>query len=264
MSPKVRLSFEPLPSGRRLARVTLAAPARCNALDPETAGALAAALQEAAEAKTTLLLLDAEGRHFSTGGDVAAFLAAAEAGRAEAHAAATVGPLHEAILTLRRMDAVAVCAAQGAITGGSAGLLMACDVAILGAGAFVQPWYAPVGYAPDGGWTAQLPEILGARRALSAQLLNRRIDAAEAVSLGLAERVAVEEHPADAARETIELLDAHVPGALAAAKRLVWDAPRLAALERRLAAEQDAFAARIGSAEAREGMRRFLAELAKG
>ncbi len=264
MSGKVRLSFEDLPSGRRVARVTLAAPARCNSLDPETAAALSGALREAAEAGTALLLLDAEGRHFSTGGDVAAFLEAAEAGRAEAHAAATVGPLHDAILTLRRMDAVAVCAAQGAITGGSAGLLMACDLAVLGARAFVQPYYAPVGYAPDGGWTAQLPEILGARSALAAQLLNRRILAAKAVALGLAEEVVAEDDPALAARATLVRLDAHVPGAIIAAKRLVWDAERLGALERRLDAERAAFAARIGSAEAREGMRRFLAGLAEG
>jgi 2-(1,2-epoxy-1,2-dihydrophenyl)acetyl-CoA isomerase len=263
VSAKVRLTFGTLPSGRRHARVTLAAPERCNALDPETAAALVAALAEAAEAGTAMVLLDAEGRHFSTGGDVAAFLEAAEAGRAEDHAAATVGPLHEAILTLRRMDAIAICAAQGAITGGSAGLLMACDLAVLGARAFVQPYYAPVGYAPDGGWTAQLPEILGARRALAAQLLNRRIGAAEAVALGLAEEAA-EDDPAGAAQVLLARLDAHVPGAMIAAKRLVWDGERLAALERRLAAEQAAFAARIGSAEAREGMRRFLAGLAKG
>jgi len=56
-----------------------------------------------------------------------------------------------------------------------------------------------VGFSPDGGWTALLPELIGAARALAIQISNQRIGAQEAVALGLAQSVV--EAPDESARE---------------------------------------------------------------
>lgn len=246
-----------LPGGLRALAVTLDNPARCNALTEPLVDQLAAALDS--DPGAPFVLIRAEGRHFSTGGDVAAFDAAARAGRTEAHATALVGALQRIVLGLKAREAIVVAAAQGAITGGSAGLVLAADLAILSENAFLQPWYREVGFAPDGGWAALLPELAGARAALAWQLQNTRIDAAQALRLGLADRVVPAPDLDAAARDMLaDLAAAADPGALIAAKRLVWDDARLAALKARLAAEQAAFLDRIALPSTRAGMARFL------
>ncbi|TYO91304.1 enoyl-CoA hydratase/isomerase family protein [Oceanicella actignis] len=257
MSAMVKAERIALPGGLRALAVTLNNPARCNALTEPFLAELEAALAE--DAGAPFVLIAAEGRHFSTGGDIAAFDRAAREGRAAAHAAALVGALQRIVLALKARDAIVVAAAQGAITGGAAGLVLAADLAALSEDAFLQPWYREVGFAPDGGWAALLPETVGARRALAWQLRNARIDAREALRLGIADLVTERDGLAGAAaRMLADLAEAADPQALVAAKRLVWDEARLAALERRLAAERDAFAARIDLGSTRAGMERFL------
>src|SRR5699024_9698139 len=60
-----------------------------------------------------------------------------------------------------------------------------CDIAVAGDRASFAPWYTVVGFSPDGGWTALMPERIGRARALDVQLTNRRLDADEAHRLGL-------------------------------------------------------------------------------
>lgn len=242
--------------GDGVARVTLAAPGRCNALTAELLDALNDTLDRAAAEAPRALVLAAEGRHFSTGGDVARFAAEVAAGRGEAYARRTLGGLNAAMLRLMRMPCPVIACAQGAVTGGALGLLLAADLAVLGAGGFVQPYYAEVGFAPDGGWTALLPGRIGPARALEIQILNRRIDAGEAAALGIVQAVAVA--PEAQVEVWLDTLSRHVPGTLADTKRLIRDTE---ATERALAAELDAFTARIGTVEVRDGMARFLAGL---
>mgnify|MGYP000709696852 FL=1 len=56
-----------------LARITLSRPKRHNALVPELLDGLRAALARCREDRPAALIVDAEGRSFSTGGDVAGF-----------------------------------------------------------------------------------------------------------------------------------------------------------------------------------------------
>jgi 2-(1,2-epoxy-1,2-dihydrophenyl)acetyl-CoA isomerase len=103
-----------------------------------------------------------------------------------------------------------------------------------------------VGFAPDGGWTAMLPARIGAARARSIQLLNTRLSAAEALTLGLAQSVG--DDPAAAVADWLAQLADHDPGAIAATKRLLLDLP---AIEARLEAERRAFLDRIELPEVR-------------
>ncbi|MCC6001303.1 MAG: enoyl-CoA hydratase/isomerase family protein [Pararhodobacter sp.] len=234
-----------------VARVTLANPARCNALTVELLADLADLL-DSLDAPRALVLL-AEGRHFSTGGDVARLASEVAAGNGPAHAQALVGALNAAILKLAALPCPVLAGVQGALTGGALGLVLAADLVAMTPDAFVQPWYAAVGFAPDGGWTAMLPSRIGMRKACSLQMLNTRLGAADALALGLAD--AVTDTPEAQIAAWLSRILAHDPGTLADTRRLSTDLPALAAA---LEAERAAFVARIASPGARAGMDRFL------
>jgi len=249
-----------------VARLTLARPERHNALVPELMMPLRDAVLGLAGRDIVAVVLAGEGRSFSTGGDVAAFLAEAEMGKAavRTYAQALVSALHDTILGLLALPVPVIARVQGAVTGGSAGLVLAADLVAMGESAFLQPWYAEVGFGPDGGWTALLPERMGAGPAMGVQALNTRIDAREALDLGLATAVV----PDDALDETVDGWLTRIAGksrpSLAAAHAGIWDEERIGAVRRRLDGERERFLELIGQDETIAGMRRFLAQAARG
>lgn len=253
MTGLVTTCFADLPSGATCARLRLSAP-RANALEPGLLQALSDALDAAEKGRADVILLTSAGRNFCSGGDVARFAAEVTAGRGVAYAGEVVPRLQQIVLRLLSMPRIVGVAAKGAITGGGAGLLFAADLAVLSPDAFVQPFYTRVGFAPDGGWTAVLPERVGAGAAATWQLRNARVDAAAARGMGLA--AAVDEDPET--RALALLSDTNID-AVKVSKRLIWDAMRLRAVEARLKAETAAFRARITQPDTVVGMARFLA-----
>lgn len=235
-------------------RITLDRTARANALDPALLDALNAALDGARGARAVVLA--GAGRNFCTGGDVAGFARAVDEGRGRDYAAVLVGALNRAILALAALPCPVIVQAQGAVTGGALGFLLAADLVALRGDAFIQPFYAPVGFAPDGGWTALLPGRIGAGRARAIQILNQRVSAHQALALGLAQSVS--DDPGAVADGWLGVLSGHIPGTVTATKLLTTDLTALAAA---LEAERAEFVARIELPEVRAGMARFLAAL---
>lgn len=255
----VRFGCSDLPTGRRLATVTLTNAACSNSLTPEVLQGFTDCLGQVRAAWADYVLITAEGRNFSTGGDVRRFQQAVADGGGRDYADRLVGALQRLILDMVRLPAITIVAGQGAITGGSAGLVFAGDIVLLAENVFVQPYYSAVGFAPDGGWSALLPMLIGAKRALAIQLQNQRIQSQELVDLGLAEATVAVTDLAKAARERIAVLDTTAdPGALLCAKALIWDQDRTAQLQRRLVAEQAAFLERITLSSTQAGMAGFL------
>lgn len=243
-------------------RLTLNRPKRHNALGSELIDGLRHAVQEIKTVAPAVVVIAGAGRSFSTGGDVAAFLAEAEAeGSNDAvvdYAQVVVGALHDTILGLLCLDMPVIARVQGAVTGGSAGLVLAADMVAMTEDAFLQPWYAEVGFGPDGGWTALLPDRIGTARAIATQALNRRIGAMEALGLGLATAVVASaslDATVDGWADQIAGRSGH---SLTAAKRGIWDADRLAAVRKRLDAERARFVDLIARPETIAGMQRFL------
>jgi len=236
--------------------LTLNRPERHNALVPELMQALLAALARAADAKPVAVVLRGAGRSFSSGGDVARFYATPRDER-RIYAADLVGDLNQAILALLDLPCPTLVVVQGMVTGGSAGLVLACDMAVGGPRASFAPWYTVVGYSPDGGWTALMPERIGRARALEVQLLNRRIDAEEAQQLGLLQTVVAEDAlDAEVARITAVLAQAK-PASVR--RTLALARPPRAQVATALEAERQQFLEQIVSDEADAGMAQFLA-----
>jgi 2-(1,2-epoxy-1,2-dihydrophenyl)acetyl-CoA isomerase len=237
-----------------VATVVLTRPERHNALVPELLDDLRSAIAELAAAEgVRAIVLAAEGRSFSTGGDVAAF-AAHEGEELAAYACGIVGGLHAAVLDLLGLDIPVVAAVHGPVTGGSLGLVLASDVVVCGPGASFAPWYVRVGFSPDGGWTALLPRRVGHARAAAWQLLNRTVDAEAALAAGLVDEV--HEQPRARALELAHHAGAMQPGAVARTKRLLRR--DLADVREALDAELESFVEQIRSDEARAGMAAFL------
>lgn len=228
---------------------------RHNSLTPELLADLRAAVAAARETDgLRALVLTTAGPSFSTGGDVREF-AAREGQELRRYAGAIVGELNAAILDLLRVDVPVITAVQGPCTGGSLGLVLASDLTVAGPKAWFQPYYSRLGFSPDGGWTALLPQRVGRSRALAWQLTNERIDAPAALTAGLVTHLAPE--PRTRALDLARVIASHAPGSLRRTAALLGgDLEQIAAA---LEAEREAFTAQILTPEAAAGMAAFLA-----
>ncbi|MGB8646947.1 MAG: enoyl-CoA hydratase/isomerase family protein [Anaerolineae bacterium] len=242
-----------------IATLTLNRPARHNSLVPELLRDLLAAL-EALRTRPDLraLVLCANGRSFSTGGDVQAFYDHRDDLSVYAHE--IVGLLNRVILSMVAFPVPIVAAVHGLVTGGSLGFVLASDLVLVTQDASFTPYYAVVGFSPDGGWTAMLPWVIGRQRAAEALLLNRTITAQEAVDWGMASRLVPSAGETRSIREeaytAAEMIAGMNPGSVIRTKSLLWGDP--AALAARLKAERQRFVEQIVTPEALFGMEKFL------
>ena len=158
---------------RGAVRLVLDRPTRHNSLVPSLLADFHSALVAAIAARPIAIVLTGAGRSFSTGGDLGGFQAeAADPVGLAAYADELVGALNDAILGLLACPVPIIAAVNGPVTGGSLGMVLAADLVAMADDAFIQPYYAEVGFAPDGGWTALLPERIGAARAAAILMLE--------------------------------------------------------------------------------------------
>ncbi|WP_428646726.1 enoyl-CoA hydratase/isomerase family protein [Roseibium sp.] len=239
-------------------RIWLSRPERHNALVPELIADLRAAIVKAGEAEPVALVLSGRGHSFSTGGDISGFLAhAGSLKELRTYAEELVGGLHDAILDLLAFPAPVLAAVNGPVTGGSTGLMLAADMVAMSERAFVQPYYCEVGFAPDGGWTALLPDRIGTAAALRIQYLNERIGAEKARALGIADSV----RPLSQLEAEIDAWTSAIGQGFGqthkATRANVWDAERLGAVRHRLDREKDRFLDLVARPETLSGMKDF-------
>jgi 2-(1,2-epoxy-1,2-dihydrophenyl)acetyl-CoA isomerase len=236
-----------------IAIVTLNRPARHNALVPQLLSALLEALDDEVVRNAGVLVLRAAGRSFSTGGDLLGFFRHRDS--IAAYAAQLVGLLNEVILAIYRLPVPAVCAVQGQVCGGALGLLLACDRIVMQRDVTVRPWYGVVGFSPDGGWTALLPDIIGARQAAQWLCSDASHDAATCLDLGLAHEVVVADPTAAALAWARKVAALHAGSVRAVRSLLQADAGAVAA---RLEAERAAFVRQVQTPEALQGIAHYL------
>lgn len=238
-----------------VATVTIDRPERHNSLVPELLDDLRNALSRVdAAADVRVVVLRSTGQSFSTGGDVAGFYDHRE--DVTAYAERTVGGLNDVIVALLELSVPVVAAVDGQVTGGSIGLLLGSDIVLLSPEATVTPYYCVVGFSPDGGWTAILPDLIGPARVAELLTTNGTITPTQAVDWGIANRIVDDGNVAEAAIETADTIASHKSGSISRAKRLLHgDSERIRA---RLADEREEFVAQITTEEARVGMAAFV------
>lgn len=241
-----------------VAVVTLNRPERHNSLVPDFLREILAALAAVSGSSTIrALALQANGRSFSTGGDALGFVEHGD--DIESYAREIVGLLNQVILALIDLPVPVVTAVHGIVTGGSLGFILGSDIVLVAPEASFTPYYSVVGPSPDGGWAGLLPRLIGPRRAAEVLYLNGTIDAATAVTWGIANRIVPANQIRAEALTIANTIAAKKPGSIGHTKRLLyWHRDELAA---RLDAELKHFVAQMVNGEGLAGFQEFLAEM---
>ena len=168
-----------------VAILTLNRPEKLNALVPEMREALAAHCDAIArDSEVRAVLLTGAGRAFCAGGDISsmgAFTAVTARDRLK--------QAHRMVRTLADLEKPVVAAVRGPAAGIGWSLALACDMIIASDTArFVQS-FRHIGLVPDGGSIYFLTQYLGVLRAKDIVYTGRPVEAAEALALGLVNRV---------------------------------------------------------------------------
>jgi enoyl-CoA hydratase/carnithine racemase len=170
----------------QVATVTLDRPEKLNALDREMFGALErAAARAAGDPAVRAVVVTGVGRAFSAGLDVAEFGAMADAEDADR----VIGDLQRAIMAFELLPKPVVAAVNGLAVGGGLQLAIACDLRVASEAAEFAAWEMRWAIVPDLGGTERLPRLVGLGRAKELCFTGRQVGAAEALQIGLVNRV---------------------------------------------------------------------------
>lgn len=237
--------------------VFLSRPERRNAVDGPTAAALAAAFRAFdADDDAAVAVLHGEGGVFCAGAD----LTAVGSERGNRIAPTGDGPMGVSRL---RLSKPVIAAVSGYAVAGGLELALWCDMRVADEtavfGVFCRRWGVPL---IDGG-TVRLPRLIGTSRAMDLILTGRPVDAQEALSFGLANRVVPAGQALASAQDVARQLAAFPQACLRSDRASVLDAEGLdeqAALlseyahgQLPLATETRAGAARFAAGAGRHG-----------
>lgn len=162
-----------------------------------------------------VVVLRGAGRAFSAGLDRAMFtpegvegvpgVVALASGSAE-QAQAQIGAWQRAFDWQSRPDVVSIAAVQGHAIGAGFQLALGADIRILADDALLTMAEPTLGLVPDLGGTKRLVDLVGYSRAAEICLTGRRVDAQEALSIGLASAVVPLGELDDAVAKTVTAL----------------------------------------------------------
>jgi len=234
--------------------IRLQRPGAKNALTLEVVEALHAALSSAdSAASVRAVVLSGTPGAFCSGADLRWLAKEVEAG---GQFGAAMDRFQALTLGIVELSKPVVASVTGPAVGFGADLALACDFRVLAESAYLQEKFVAVGLMPDGGGSYFLTRLLGAARALEMLMLGSRIDAAQAVSLGLATSMTADADTEPAAMALAATLAAGPPLALARIKQAVHE--NATALKAALLRERDGQLALLQSADGKEGVRAFL------
>ncbi|WP_232533940.1 enoyl-CoA hydratase/isomerase family protein [Plantactinospora sp. KBS50] len=178
--------------------VTLDRPEKRNAVDAEMVDGLHALCAELEREPRLLLLTGGTEGIFAAGADIAQLR---DRGVGDALAAINSG----VFARIRALPLPTVAAVDGPALGGGAELAYACDLRLCTARAMFGQPEVRLGIIAGAGATHRLPALVGEARAKELLFTGRRVDAAEALRIGLVNRVV--EEPARLLAAAHELLD---------------------------------------------------------
>lgn len=166
-----------------LARLTLNRPESMNGITNRMVREARDALELAAsDPSLRVLVLTGEGRAFCPGADLKHFTAGASDERLTPREFRVTTLLHE-------IPAVTVAAINGACAGAGLGWALACDIRVMAASAKLNTAFLDVAVAGDMAIPWSLPRLIGAARAHELSFIPRKLEAEEALRIGLVARV---------------------------------------------------------------------------
>jgi enoyl-CoA hydratase/carnithine racemase len=195
-----------------------------------------------------------------TGAGEKAFCAGADlkerAGMSEAEVRAFLTQLRGVLRAMEGSDCVFIAALNGAALGGGTELALACDFRVAAPTAELGLTEVRLGIIPGGGGTQRLPRLIGPARAKDLILTGRRVNAAEALAIGLVQRLAPEGRLLEMAVGLAEQVAANAPLAIAAAKHAIDEGFALG-MDEALQLEHRHYETVLASEDRREGLAAF-------
>jgi len=237
--------------------ITLNRPEKLNALAGHMRRDLAEAIEVAgAERNVRVVVITGAGRAFCAGGDVAAMSELIERQDAEEFSR-LLGSARRVVTAIRQMAKQVLASINGPAFGAGCNLALACDLRIAATTATFSQSFAKVGLHPDWGGTYFLPRLVTPNKACEMFFLGEVMDAAEALRLGVVNKVVEPEDLEAETRKLAERLRDAPAIALAAAKQAVYMS-QAAELEEMLRFETEAQMRCFESHDGSEGCRAFL------
>jgi len=169
--------------------ITLNRPDKLNAMTPALLRELKEAFEHANnDSSVRVVVLTGAGRGFCAGADLAAASELMMQGgfSYEENLNSTYNPL---ILTMQSLQKPIIAAVNGVAAGAGMSLALACDIRIAAESASFLQAFVKIGLVPDSGSTWMLPRLIGMTKALELMLTGQRVSAAEALDLGIVNRV---------------------------------------------------------------------------
>lgn len=172
-----------------VAKLTLNRPDRLNALSTQIMEGLLEALPRlAADSSIGAVVLTGAGRAFCSGGDVKSMAEGANA-RSPEQAVKHLRGRMEVSRLLHEMAKPTIAMVNGAAAGAGLSLALACDLRIASTSARFVTAFARVGFSGDFGGSYFLSKLVGTGKARELYFTSEPLDAQQALSLGIANRV---------------------------------------------------------------------------
>ncbi len=243
---KVLLSIE-----GHVALVQLNNPERYNALSRQVIDDLTAVARKLAVSRDVraVVLHGGRSKAFCSGADLKERL-----GMEEPQVFETVHLLREAINLYERLPMPVIAAMHGMAFGGGCELALACDIRIIAEDAQIGLTETSWAIIPGAGGCTRLPQLVGPAKAKELIYTAAKLSSAEALAIGLVNRVVPADQVLTAAREMAERIAANGPLAVRAAKRAINGG---IALETGLALEFEAYQSIIHTKDRLEGLKAF-------
>jgi len=248
MSNHVRTS-----TADRITDIEIHRPEKKNALTGEMYDAMSEAILRAeGDAGVHVVLLHGQADCFTSGNDLADFVAAGQA-----QGAGVPSPASRFLGVIRTARKPIVAAVGGVAVGIGTTMLLHCELVYAAPNARFQMPFVPLGLAPEGGSSLLFPMVAGYQRAAELLLLGRPFGAEKAAAAGLVNEVVPVERLLAHAREAA-LAVAALPVESVRITKEWLKRPYAAALEERMAEEIRVFGERLHSPEAKAAMGAFF------
>ncbi|MDF1834605.1 MAG: enoyl-CoA hydratase [Alteraurantiacibacter sp. bin_em_oilr2.035] len=229
--------------------LTLNRPDKKNALTDAMYGALADALEASQDDPAIrVIAIRGEGELFCAGNDIGDFLAAAGGDITQAN-------VFRFIRLLAQLAKPLIAGVQGPAVGIGTTMLLHCDYVILADDAKLSTPFVSLGLVPEAASSLLLPRRIGHPRAFAMLAMGEKVEASEAVQIGLANEVVSRAQLDQALHLAAARIAKLPPSATQATKALMQDK---AEIDAKIVEEIVIFAERMKSPEATEAFAAFM------
>lgn len=160
-------------------------PDRLNAMTATMWREIQSLLWDIDNGRGRVLVIRGSGRAFCSGADLSSIVDDVDVTDAAAVREFLRAGWQTVVAMIRALRVPSVAAVHGVAYGGGANLALACDLVIAAENAVFCQSYVDRGIPPDLGVTSILPDLVGSQQARRLLLLGDRIEAPEALDLGL-------------------------------------------------------------------------------